>query len=126
MYTEYAVLSARFHKNGGHSTRHTFDLFHIGRIDDKLFEILNRGRPEQIAANSGHHEYRSSAQPGCGRLIGALASESKIKPLAENGFTRLRKTIGEGGQINIGAANHCNSRDLRHSLGDLVDSFESS
>ena len=47
------------------------------------------------------------------RLIGALAPESEIEFLAEDGFAGLGKAVGESDQIDIGAAHHRNSRNFR-------------
>ena len=95
-------------------------------VDAELLEILDGGRTKQIAADPRHHEDRGSAQPGRGRLVGALASESQIEFLAEDGFAGLGKAVGESGQVDIRAAHYRNSRNFSHGSEDLADRFDSS
>src|SRR6185369_7161148 len=123
---EDAALSAGFDKYRRHTTGHTFHLLDVSGVDAELLEIFDGGRTEQIAANPRHHKDRGSAQFGCGRLIGALASESQIELLAEDGFAGLGKTVGKSGEINIGAAHHSNSRNFSHDSEDPADRFGSS
>src|SRR5258708_6325452 len=86
----------------------------MGCIDAQLLKVLDRGRSKQIASNSCHHEHISATKPGCNRLIRALAAESEIKFLAEDGFAGLGEAIREGCQVDIGAANHRNARASGH------------
>ena len=111
---EDAVLSAGLDKYRRHAAGHAFHLLDVCGVDPQLLEILDGGRAEQIAPNARHHEDRGSAQFGRGRLIGALASESQVKFLAEDGFAGLGKTVGESGEINIRAAHYRNSRNFGH------------
>src|SRR5439155_10137442 len=56
-------------------------------------------------------------------LIGAFAAKSQIELLAEDSFTRFRKAVGESSQINIGTANHGNSRTFGHGNSILKTHF---
>ena len=97
LHHENAVLSVGLDENRSHPAGHAIHLLYVSGIDAELLEILDGRRTKEVAADSGHHEDRSSAQPGCGRLIGALASESEVELLAENRFAGLGKAVSEGG-----------------------------
>src|SRR5207244_931988 len=60
------------------------------------------------------HQHFAAAQPGCYRLVGALAPETEVEVGAENGFPGARERIREGDEIGVGAAYDRNSRCARH------------
>src|SRR5579862_670073 len=84
------------------------------RIDAKLLKILNRSRTEKILPDARDHEDLGAAQARGDGLIRALAAEPEVEFLTEDSFARLWKTIGEGGEIDISAADHHDSWNLRH------------
>src|SRR5581483_8865826 len=100
--------------NRRHSARQSRDLPHVGGINPELFEILDCGRAEQVAADTGHHEYVRAAQFRSDCLIGALAAESEVELLPENGLARFRELVSERRQVDIATSHYRDARTLGH------------
>ena len=62
LHHEDAVLPVGLDKNRGYAAGHAIHLLHMSGVDPKLFEILDGRRTKEVAADSGHHEDRGSAQ----------------------------------------------------------------
>ena len=113
-HNEDAILPARIHKDRRDSTRHALGDAHMRRVDPLRFEVLNRGGTKEIAADFRYHSYSCSAKARRNCLIRALASESKIKFLAKDGFARAREDVIERGQVHVGAAYNRNEGLFGH------------
>src|SRR5712691_3446587 len=89
-------------------------------VDAKFFEVLDCGRPKQVASHSRHHEDIRPAKTGSDRLIRPFAAEAKVELLAKDGFAGLGKAVRESCEIDVGAADHGDARTFGHSfLGSL-------
>src|SRR5437870_2877752 len=86
----------------------------MGSVDAELFKVLDGGGAKQVASHSRHHENLRAAQAGSDRLIRALASESEVEFLTEDGLAGFGELSGECGEIDVGAAYDCDSRTLCH------------
>jgi hypothetical protein len=86
----------------------------VRAVDSPRFKILDRGGAEKVVAHPGDQVYLSAEPAGCNRLVGSLASESQVEIAAEDRLTRTRKTVVEGGEIDIGTSHYDDSRLLRH------------
>src|SRR5437870_12181347 len=84
----------------------------MGSVDAELFKVLDGGGAKQVASHSRHHENLRAAQAGSDRLIRALASESEVEFLTEDGLAGFGQLSGECGEIDVGAAYDCDSRIL--------------
>ena len=106
---EDSVLAVGLDEDRGHAAGCAFDLLHMRGINAELLEILNRRRAEQITAHAGDHENIRAAKAGGDSLIRAFAAETKIEFLAEDGFSRVREAVAEGGEVDVGAADYCDA-----------------
>ena len=69
----------------------------------------NRSAPTLATIEtSAPHKSRSSG------LVGPLAAKAQIEALAEDCFARIGEAIGERGEVDVCAANHCDSRLFFH------------
>ena len=119
LHHQNAVLPVGLDEDRRDAARQSLDLLHVSGINSLLAEIFNGRGTEQIAADARDHEHLRAAETRRYRLIRALASETEIESLPEDGFARLRELIRECRQIDVGAANHRNSRALCHSALSL-------
>ena len=114
LHHENPVLPVGLDEDRRHSARHSLDLLHVRGVDSLLAKVFDGRGTEQIAAHTRHHKNFGSAETRRHGLVRALAAESEIELLPEDGFARLRKLIGKSGQVNVGAANHSDARAFSH------------
>ena len=104
LHDDDAVLAAGIDEDGSHATRNALDDADMRCVDAKRCEILHRRFAEKVVADLGYHHYIRAAESRCHRLIRAFSAKTKIKTGAKNGFARPGKTVAEGGEIGIRAA----------------------
>src|ERR1019366_1411378 len=88
----------------------------MGGVDTERLEVLDGGRTKQVASHPRHHEHLRTTETSGDRLIRALASESQLEFLPEDGFPGLGELVGKRCEINVGTSNHRNARAPGHSF----------
>ena len=108
------VLAVRLDEDRRDAARGARHDLHLRGLDALRLEVADRRRAEEIVADAGDHRHLGAAEPRRHRLVGALAAPAEVEALAEDGLARLGEAVGEGGQVDVGAADHCNPGSFGH------------
>ena len=101
-----AVLAGAIDENRRDAAGDTRGDPDVRGVDGELLEIGDGSGAEEVVAHAGDHGHAHAAEPGGDGLVGAFAAEAQVKFAAEDGFAGTGEGVGEGGEVDVGAADN--------------------